>query len=264
MRRRVRVVRETFLVGRGTCETAGDMEGKLTADPVAGPPPAPRQRFPWASWGPWTAVGAVLAALAVGVVLAAPAAALGQKSHGSGLTALGNAGVQLGTALGFLLVPMALAAQSGAAGLGEVLRRLGVRAFRPSALKWMAAAYAAFFVFTVLFSVLVTPPDQKNIAEEFGSWPLQVLLIVVAAPISEELCFRGMLFGGLRTGLSRIPAALVVGLVFGGLHAATGLGAVPPLMVFGFVLCLLYERTGSIVPGILLHALNNSLVLLTK
>ena len=92
--------------------------------------------------------------------------------------------------------------------------------------------------------------------------PLQILLIVIAAPISEEVCFRGMLFGGLRERLPRVAAALLAGLVFGALHALTGVTAVPPLIVFGFVLSLLYEKTGSIVPGILLHMLNNSVALL--
>ena len=36
----------------------------------------------------------------------------------------------------------------------------------------------------------------------------------------------------------------------------------PPLIFFGFVLALLYEKTGSIVPCILLHMLNNSVALL--
>jgi membrane protease YdiL (CAAX protease family) len=240
------------------------MEGKLTADPVAGPPQPPPSRFPWASWGWGTAAVGVLVSLAAGVAIAFPAAVLGQKPHSSDLTTLGNVGVQLGTALGFLLVPMAVAAQNGAATAREVLRRLGARPFRPSALKWMAAAFGAYLLFTVLYTTLITPPDQKNIAEDFGSWPLQVLLIVIAAPISEEVCFRGMLFGGLRRDLSRIPAALLAGLVFGGLHATTGVAAVPPLVFLGFVLCLLYEKTGSIVPGILLHALNNAVVLLGK
>jgi len=91
---------------------------------------------------------------------------------------------------------------------------------------------------------------------------VQILLIVVAAPISEEVCFRGMLFGGLRERWPRIAAALLSGLIFGGLHAVTGLSAVPPLIAFGFILALLYEKTGSIVPGILLHMLNNSVALL--
>jgi CAAX protease family protein len=257
MRSRVRVVRET-------CETAGDMEGKLTADPVARSPQPPPSRFPWANWGAGTAVVGVVVSLAAGVALALPAAVLGQKPHSNDLTALGNVGVQLGTALGFLLVPVAIAAQNGAATLREILQRLGLRQFRPAALKWMGAAFGAYLLFTVLYASLVTTPEQKNIAEEFGAWPLQVLLIVIAAPISEEVCFRGMLFGGLRRRLPRVPAALVAGLVFGGLHATTGISAVPPLIFLGFVLCLLYERTGSIVPGILLHALNNAVVLLGK
>jgi len=85
---------------------------------------------------------------------------------------------------------------------------------------------------------------------------------VIAAPVSEEVCFRGMLFGGLRTRMPRIAAALLSGLIFGALHALTGISAVPPLIFFGFVLALLYEKTGSIVPGILLHMLNNSIALI--
>jgi membrane protease YdiL (CAAX protease family) len=194
-------------------------------------------------------------------VLGAPAAIAEHKPNGD-LTTLGNVGVQLATALGFLMVPMAIAAQRGANGMGEVLRRLGVRLFRPSALKWMAAAIGAYLVFATLYSLLILEPKQKDIAEGFGAVPVQVLLIVVLAPISEEVCFRGMLFGGLRRSLPRIPAALVGGLVFGGLHALTGITAVPPLIAFGFILCLLYEKTGSIVPGIMLHMLNNAFALL--
>jgi hypothetical protein len=157
---------------------------------------------------------------------------------------------------------MALAARQGADGIGEILRRLGVRAFRPKALLWMAAAVGVYLLFAALYSALIVEPHQKDIAEGFGAVPVQVLLIVVLAPISEELCFRGMLFAGLRERLPRIAAALISGTIFGGLHGLTGLTAVPPLIVFGFLLALLYERTGSIVPGIILHALNNAVALL--
>jgi membrane protease YdiL (CAAX protease family) len=234
------------------------MEGNLTADPVAEARPA---KFPYANWGAGTALVGVLLALATGVVLGVPAAIAGHKDDGD-LTTLGNVGVQLATALGFLMVPMAIAAQRGAQGMGGVLRRLGVRTFRPSALKWMAAAIGAYLLFAILYSLLIVQPEQKDIAEGFGAVPVQVLLIVIAAPISEEVCFRGMLYGGLRRSLTRIPAALLGGLIFGGLHALTGVSAVPPLIAFGFVLCLLYEKTGSIVPGILLHMLNNCVALL--
>jgi membrane protease YdiL (CAAX protease family) len=236
------------------------MEANLAVEGVEQQP----QRFPYSNWGPGVAVLGVFLALGTGVVMGMPAAIIGTDSDGD-LTTFGNIGVQLATAIGFLLVPMAIAAQRGAATLREVLRRLGVRRFKPStALKWTAAAIGAYLLFALLYSNLVTVPEQEDIADGFGPLPVQILLIVFAASISEEICFRGMLFGGLRERLPKFAAALLAGVVFGGLHALTGVSAVPPLIFFGFVLALLYERTGSIVPCILLHMLNNSVALLAQ
>jgi membrane protease YdiL (CAAX protease family) len=219
------------------------------------------QRFPYATWGVQMAIGGVLLALAVGIVLGIPAVIVDNPSNGN-LSDAANAVVQLATALGFLLVPIAIATRWGESSVGQALRRLGVRPFERSALKWMAAAIGAYLLFSAVYVAIFGSPRQKDIAESFGAVPVQILLIVVAAPISEEVCFRGMLFGGLRRGMPRLAAALISGLIFGGLHALTGVSAVPPLIVFGVILALLYEKTGSIVPGILLHMLNNSIALL--
>jgi membrane protease YdiL (CAAX protease family) len=236
------------------------MEANLA---VGGVEQQPR-RFPYSNWGPWVAVLGVFLALGTGVVMGIPAAIIGSKPDGD-LTTFGNVGVQLATVIGFVLVPMAIAAQRGAATMREVLLRLGLRRFMPStALKWTAAAIGAYLLFAFLYSALVTVPEQEDIADGFGPIPIQILLIVIAAPISEEICFRGMLYGGLRERLPRLLAALLAGLIFGGLHALTGVTAVPPLIFFGFVLALLYEGTGSIVPCILLHMLNNSVALLAQ
>jgi membrane protease YdiL (CAAX protease family) len=203
----------------------------------------------------------VLLALGTGIVLAVPVLVADKPPSGGELSDAANALVQLATALGFLLVPFAIAAGRGAS-VREAASRLGLRRFRPSALKWMGAAIGAYLLFAIAYSTVIGEPEQKDVAEAFGAIPVQILLIVFAAPISEEVCFRGMLFGGLRERLPRLGAALVSGLIFGGLHATTGLSAVPVLVVFGFILALLYEKTGSIVPGILLHMLNNSIALL--
>jgi hypothetical protein len=119
-----------------------------------------------------------------------------------------------------------------------------------------------YLLITIAYVRLVGEPNQTNIAEDFGPVGFQVILIAIAAPISEEVCFRGMLFGGLRQRLPRLGAALVSGSIFGILHVFTGIGVVPPLIAFGVILALLYEKTGSIVPGIMLHMLNNSVALL--
>jgi uncharacterized protein len=227
---------------------------------VAAKPALPKPSFPFATWGPWTGVLGVLLALAAGIVLSIPVVIASHPVDGK-LGDTANALVQLATALGFLLAPVAIATRRGASPR-EALRQLGLRRFRPSALKWMGAAIGIYLAFSFGYIALFGPPHQKDIAEDFGSVPVQVLLIVVAAPISEETCFRGMLFGGLRTRLPRLAAALLSALIFGALHATTGISAVPPLVFFGFVLALLYERTGSIVPGIVLHMLNNSVALL--
>jgi membrane protease YdiL (CAAX protease family) len=209
------------------------------------------------------AVGGVLLALAAGLVLGIPAIVIDHPVSGN-LSDAANAVVQLATALGFLLVPIAVASRWGESSLGVALRRLGVRPLERSALKWMAAAVGAYLLFSAAYVAIVGEPKQKDIAESFGAVPVQVLLIVVAAPISEEVCFRGMLFGGLRRSMPRLAAALVSGLIFGGLHALTGISAVPPLIAFGFILALLYEKTGSILPGIVLHMLNNAVALLSQ
>jgi uncharacterized protein len=218
--------------------------------------------FPYSNWGPWVGVLGVFLALGTGVVMGIPAAILGTEPDGD-LTTFGNVGVQLATAIGFLLVPTAIAAQRGAATVGQILRRLGVQRFKLStAVKWTLAAIGTYLLFAAAYSLLIVVPEQEDIADGFGPIPVQVLLIVIAAPISEELCFRGMLFGGLREKLPRVAAALIAAVIFGALHALTGITAVPPLIVFGFLLALLYEKTGSVVPCIVLHMLNNSVALL--
>jgi membrane protease YdiL (CAAX protease family) len=237
-----------------------NLEADSAVRPV-GEPPA--RSFPYSNWDPWLGFVGLVLAILTAAVLGVPLAAIGREDDGD-LTTFGNVGVQLAQAVAFLMVPMAIVAQRGAATIGEILARLGVRRFRPSALKWMAAAVGAYLLFTAVYSLLFLEPKQEDVAEGFGALPVQILVIAIAAPISEEVLFRGWLFGGLREKLDRVPAALIAGVVFGALHAATGLSAVPPLIAFGFILCLLYEQTGSIVPGILLHVLNNSVALIVQ
>lgn len=237
------------------------MEANLTAPEVER---SPQGGFPYSNWGPGAAILGVVLALGTGIVMGIPAALLGTEADGD-LSTAGNVLVQAATALGFLLAPMAIVAQRGASSLREILSRLGLRRFAPgAALKWSAAAVGAYLLFAMFYSLVVTQPEQEDIAEGFGPIPVQVLLIVIAAPISEEILFRGYLFGGLREKLPGWVAALIAGVIFGSLHALTGISAVPPLIFFGFVLCLLYEKTGSIVPCIVLHMLNNSVALLAQ
>jgi membrane protease YdiL (CAAX protease family) len=145
--------------------------------------------------------------------------------------------------------------------------RLGIRRPRPKWGRWTVLALFSYYAIAIAYALLVVQPEQEDIARSLGlgsgvlTTLLAVFLIALAAPVSEEIFFRGMLFGGLRRNMGMIPAAAVSALVFGALHATTGVTAVPPLIVFGFILALLYERTGSLLPGMLGHAINNGLAL---
>ena len=86
------------------------------------------------------------------------------------------------------------------------------------------------------------------------------VLLAFAAPLAEELFFRGFMFGVLRERIGVAGGALVTGVVFGLVHATgSPIKTLGVLVILGVLLCLLYVRTGSLLPCIALHALNNSL-----
>lgn len=94
-----------------------------------------------------------------------------------------------------------------------------------------------------------------------------VLLVCVAAPIVEEIMFRGLLYRYLReTSLHRglLPSAVFSALFSSFLFAAIhpqGLAAVPVLMGLACGFCLVREWRGSLLSSIAAHGLNNYLAL---
>jgi membrane protease YdiL (CAAX protease family) len=89
---------------------------------------------------------------------------------------------------------------------------------------------------------------------------LALLVTAVAAPICEEIFFRGMLFRLLRTRVPLWAAVLVSAVAFGLAHAspAVSLALLPTFMFMGIVLALVYVRTGWLTNSILLHGLSNA------
>jgi membrane protease YdiL (CAAX protease family) len=84
---------------------------------------------------------------------------------------------------------------------------------------------------------------------------LDIIALSVSAPVVEEIFFRGLLYRSLRNRLPVLPAALLAGCLFGLVHIlGYPLITLPVKAAFGVIACLLYERTGSLLPGIALHA----------
>jgi uncharacterized protein len=85
---------------------------------------------------------------------------------------------------------------------------------------------------------------------------------VAFAPVFEELAFRGLLFAILRRKFRFLPAALISASIFAIAHGYGFVGFVSVLWS-GLLWAWIYEKTGSLLPGILAHALNNLLVCLS-
>ncbi|PSR35557.1 MAG: hypothetical protein C7B46_00795 [Sulfobacillus benefaciens] len=83
------------------------------------------------------------------------------------------------------------------------------------------------------------------------------LAVVVAAPITEEALFRGILFGGFLTRVPYPVATLGAALLFGAAHM--DLTLLIPLTLAGLVLNAVYRRNQSLVPSTVAHATFNGL-----
>src|ERR1044072_8879433 len=128
--------RRRVLVDRETCETCGVMDSNLAvggaggvpggAKDVEASPGSPPAPFPYATRGPQVAIGGVLLALGAGILIGIPAVIIDSPGEGD-LSTGANVVVQLATALGFLLVPIAIASRWGGASGRGALARLGVR-----------------------------------------------------------------------------------------------------------------------------------------
>ncbi|MGZ4418540.1 MAG: CPBP family intramembrane glutamic endopeptidase [Gaiellaceae bacterium] len=129
------------------------------------------------------------------------------------------------------------------------------------------AAVAAIYVLEALVSVIPlpqSPSHEQGLAPTHwepahaGAFAANVVLFAVAAPIVEELTFRG-LGQSLLSFLGRWPSMILVGAAFGVAH-----GLVEALLVlvpFGIALAWLRDRTKSVVPGMIVHALFNGIAL---
>ena len=85
---------------------------------------------------------------------------------------------------------------------------------------------------------------------------LMAFAAVVAAPLCEEMVFRGYFYPVLKKFAGTWVAAVCSALVFATAHG--NLSALLPLFVFGGVLVFVYEKTGSLWAPIAVHFCFNS------
>jgi membrane protease YdiL (CAAX protease family) len=203
-------------------------------------------------------MGLVVAAVAVVIasgLLAIPFAVAGADLDGGGF-------VIAGTIVQDLVV--IAAAYFLTADLGRPTpATFGLRPFRSSAFGWIFAALVAYLILTSIYTVLVDPPSEqlpnglenadKDVLVAVGTG----MLLIIVAPFAEELFFRGFLYQAFRNSFGVLPGALLSALIFGAIHFE--FFKLVQLAILGLILALLFEKTQSLWPPIILHGINNTL-----
>ncbi len=167
------------------------------------------------------------------------------------------------------LIPIALLlliARRRRAALGEELgwnlHRFGWN------LLYGVGGYAIALPLVILVSLAgmhIHAPSPSNpaiplLAGASSVW-VQVMLVAlatVAAPLTEELLFRGVFYNAAKLRVGVWPAIVLTGLVFGFAHPV-GIAEMLPLAVLGGVFAWMAETRQSLVPSMLGHFLQNSM-----
>lgn len=150
-------------------------------------------------------------------------------------------------------VTLSLRAPSFSGLAGGVLLILGTMP-----LVWMIG-WLQTFVIEIPWEML-EGLEQLVTADTVGRFFWLLLLVAVTPAVCEEMVFRGVLLGGTRR-LSPVRMIVLNGAVFGAFHLSfeTAIRFLPT-MALGMVIAFAVWRTGSIFVGMLMHFINNGLI----
>jgi hypothetical protein len=99
------------------------------------------------------------------------------------------------------------------------------------------------------------PVVHSMFKKQFSTDALSIIRIVIAAPILEEILFRGIILRGLLKGYPTYKAILISAIFFAVIH-------INPLQAFfaffgGSFIGWVYYKTQSVIPGMVVHATIN-------
>lgn len=123
--------------------------------------------------------------------------------------------------------------------------------------------YVGIYLIVILASAFLSmlfKESAQNVGDTFNVLvqqpiPLVVLVIAVMPAIGEELMFRGLIYGSLRSKFNAGRAILISSLIFGLFHMS--LVKLIPTALLGACLAIVVEKGGSIFVSMLLHFINN-------
>jgi membrane protease YdiL (CAAX protease family) len=138
------------------------------------------------------------------------------------------------------------------------LATVSARAWGWSLAAGASAVIAAAALWTVMATLVRVPP---NLLPDIKGVPLttvipMLLVGIAAAPLSEEIAFRGYAMSLLRRRFSPTAALIITSVLFAAVHLTQGLSA-PKLLVYflaGLSFGFIALRTGSLLPAMVVHS----------
>lgn len=228
---------------------------------MTSPAPSPPERAEAPLWSPFAALAIVF--VVVSTVGAAVAGLSRDRSAADLPLTVSLALTVVQDGLLILAAWLTLKISLGRAGPAELglrrVRGLG-RAFGGAVLVYLVFLGAQY----VLIAIFGNPPDQQLVTDIKHESATAVLvgfaaMTCVVAPVAEEIFFRGFMFRVFNAKLGPVWGTLLASVIFGLVHAPNPVLGLIALGVLGAGLCVLYLRVQSIIPGMALHALNNSI-----
>jgi membrane protease YdiL (CAAX protease family) len=142
--------------------------------------------------------------------------------------------------------------------------------FYPVATRALVGWLSVVLILALLWDLLtfllgrpVVPHFMIAAYQSAGFMPLFWIALVVAAPVSEEVFFRGFLFEGIRyTRLGSGGAVVLTSLAWAVVHLQYDFYEMTTVFMLGVVLALARLRTNSLYTTIAMHALVNFLATL--
>jgi uncharacterized protein len=205
------------------------------------PAPSTKSRIPALSWCILVPLGVVIGYLAVGLIVVS---AVGEPIFG---TAVLSGIVILLVGAARLLRPGWFDHKPAARPLSET-PRFSRTVLGCLALAFLAGQSLALWLYSLGGSAGF---DQSVQVRQDAGAVAALILTLVAAPLGEEMLFRGLLYPLLRRRVSIIASVLVTTAVFGLMHGnVVQFASALPLAV---LLALVYERTRLLWPCVLMH-----------
>jgi membrane protease YdiL (CAAX protease family) len=113
-------------------------------------------------------------------------------------------------------------------------------------------------LWTVLGTLVRTAPNVLPDSRGIPTWTAipMLLVAITAAPLTEEIAFRGYAMGLLRRHFGVIGAMVISSLMFAAAHLTQGLYPTKLLVyfLFGLSLAAMVWRTGSVIPAMVVHS----------